>query len=278
MKSKELKGEGEVKGGVKDEVKSWVKDEIKEEVNKGVKDGIKEEVEISVILPTYNESGNITHLIERIDRALTGRRKEIIVIDDDSPDKTWQIAAGAGHKEKGVRVIRRTENKGLANSLKRGIAESKGKFIVWMDADLSMPPETIPRLLAELENNHIAVASRYAQGGKDLRPRLRLVTSRMINLAANFILNFKVLDYTSGFIAARREVLAQLPLPDSTYGEYCIAFLYRAGRKGYKIKEVPYYFIDRLEGSSKTAGSLTSLLKFGWVYFKRVVSLRLGGE
>ena len=231
-----------------------------------------ESIDVSVVLPTYNESKNIIPLIESIHRSLSGQRKEIIVVDDDSPDKTWEIAQQVVGKD--VKVIRRTSDKGLVKSIQRGIDEARGKYVVWLDADLSMPPEIIPSLVAQLEKYDVAVGSRYVKGGKDLRPALRLVTSRMINIAANLILNFKVLDYTSGFIAARKTVFSEMSLADSAYGEYCIEFLYSAGKKGYAIKEVPYSFIDRLKGTSKTAGTFFSLLRFGWVYFKRIVALR----
>ena len=236
---------------------------------------IKEEnIEVSVVLPTYNEANNISQLINRINTTLKDYSHEVIVVDDNSPDKTWDIAESM--KLPQVKVIRRMEDKGLNNSLRAGIKASRGKFIVWMDADQSMPPETIPSLLEPLRNQgyDIGLASRYVKNGKDLRPMLRVVTSKMINRAANILLNFKVLDYTSGYVAVRREVFTRLPLPKSVYGEYCIAFLYRAGKKKLRIKEVPYSFIDRLEGQSKTAGDLKSLINFGWIYFKRILKLK----
>jgi dolichol-phosphate mannosyltransferase len=226
----------------------------------------------SVVMPTYNEAKNITPLIERTIKSLQGTLFEIIVVDDDSPDKTWEIAQNLNQAE--VRVIRRVTERGLVSAIQTGINEARGDFVVWLDADLSMPPEFIPYLVDQLETNDISLGSRYVEGGRDLRPVLRLVTSRMMNLAANLVLNFKVLDYTSGFVAARKDVLKQLPLAKSSYGEYCIEFLYHAGKKGYKIKEVPYDFVDRVEGTSKTADSISSLLRFGFIYGKRILRLR----
>lgn len=236
----------------------------------------RESVMVSVVLPTFNEAKNILFLINRVKEALKNYSYEIILIDDDSPDGTWKIVSELN--DQNVRLIRRLNQRGLNSALRKGIDVSQGKYIVWMDADQSMPPETIPSLLDQLKNYDIALASRYVKGGKDLRPRLRLFTSKMINLAATLILNFNVLDYTSGYIAARREVFERYPLPKSVYGEYCIAFLYHAKQKGFKIKEVPYSFIDRLEGESKTAGNIITLIGFGWIYFKRILKLRFGGE
>lgn len=226
---------------------------------------------VSVILPTYNEADNITPLINRISKSLQGRDFEILVVDDNSPDKTWQLAEGKPN----VKVIRRMRDRGLVNSINEGIRSSSKEVVVWMDADLSMPPETIPRMIDALEYNDVVVASRYVKGGKDLRTPLRIITSKMTNLAANLVLNFDVLDYTSGFVAARKKVFTKRLLPQSVYGEYCIEFLYRAGKSGYRVKEIPYAFIDRIEGKSKTAGSFFSLLRFGFVYLNRILSCRI---
>ena len=232
------------------------------------------ETEFTVILPTYNEAQNISPLINRIHTALENRNKEILVVDDDSPDRTWEIAQGVNGKD--VRVVRRTKDRGLVKSIIEGINSARGQYVLWMDADQSMPPEMIPKIFAELKEHHIAVGSRYVKGGQDLRPALRKITSRMINISANLVLNFKVRDWTSGFVAARKEVFQSVPLRDSVYGEYCIDFLYTAGKNKFKIKEVPYLFVDRLEGESKTAAKITSLLRFGWTYGKKVLALRFG--
>lgn len=236
----------------------------------------KKEIDVSVVLPTYNEALNIAKLIKRTEIALETKNLsyEIIVVDDDSPDGTWEIAERAGGEH--VKVIRRINQRKLVGAIQRGIDEAEGKNVVWLDADLSMPPEIIPRMVHDLGQYSVVVGSRYVKGGKDKRPMLRVVSSRFINLIANVVLNFKVLDYDSGFVAARKEVLQSTRLRDSGYGEYCIDFLYKSGRKGYGIKEVPYSFVDRRAGQSKTAESLKGLAKFGLLYLQRIVELRLG--
>ena len=231
------------------------------------------DIEVSIVLPTYNESMNIPALINRIENSI-GIDKEIIIVDDNSPDKTWEIAENLNNKN--VRVIRRTEERGLVTAIQKGIDEAKGKYVVWMDADGSMPPEKIPEMIRNLEKYDVVVGSRYAKGGKDQRTMLRVASSRFINLAANLVLNFKVLDYDSGFVAARKQVLIDIPLDKkAAYGDYCIKFLYKAGKK-YKVKEVPFTFIDRTAGESKTASSLGGLFKFGMLYLKMIVDVRRG--
>lgn len=228
--------------------------------------------EVSVIFPTFNEAENILPLIQRTKTALSDYSKEILIIDDDSSDLTWKIAEEL--KDPEVKVIRRINEKKLASAIQRGIDQSKGKYVIWMDADLSMPPELIPKMTSLLTENHIIVGSRYARGGEDRRPLLRVFSSRFINLITNLVLNFKVLDYDSGFVAARKEVLDRIRLSDSGYGEYCIEFLYEAGKKGYSIKEIPFSFVDRRAGQSKTAKTLSGLFKFGMLYLKRIFLLR----
>src|SRR3989344_2696865 len=229
------------------------------------------EVEVSIVLPTYNESKNIGTLIQRINSSVF-QSKEIIVVDDDSPDKTWEIVEQLNHEN--VRVLRLLKGRNLVGAIQKGIDEAKGKYVLWMDADLSMPPEVIPKMVENLDRYDIVTGSRYVRGGKDKRPFIRVASSRIINIVANMMLNFKVLDYDTGFVAARKKVLENLRLPPSIHGEYCIELLYKAGRKGYRIKEIPYSFTDRKAGESKTAETLFALWKMGIVYIKRIIRAR----
>lgn len=236
-------------------------------------------VDVSVVLPTFNEGQNIEALVTRTQQALKNYSHEVIVVDDDSPDKTWEIAEKLKQRQKtdSIRVIRRINEKKLVSAIQRGIDEARGSYVVWMDADLSMPPELIPEMVAHLNEYSIAIGSRYAKGGKDARPMIRILSSWCINKVAYVMLKRYARDYDSGFVAARKEVLNDIRLSDSGYGEYCIEFLYRAGKGGYKIKEIPYSFIDRRAGQSKTAETLYGLFKYGMLYFRRIVRLRFKG-
>lgn len=229
------------------------------------------ECEVSIILPTYNEAKNITALIQWIESSISNP-KEIIVVDDDSPDRTWEIVEKL--KNEDVRVIRLLKGRNLVGAIQRGIDEARGKYIIWMDADLSMPPEIIPTMVENLSQYDIVTGSRYVKGGKDERPFIRVASSRIINIVANLFLNSDILDYDTGFVAARKDVLRTMRLAPSVHGEYCIELLYRAGINGYRIKEVPYSFTDRKAGESKTAATLYALWKMGIVYMKRIVRSR----
>ena len=226
---------------------------------------------ISVILPTYNEAENIRELITRINHNVHGC--EILVVDDDSPDMTWKLASGM--KLKNVRVIRRVGERGLASAIFRGIMESKGDVVVWMDCDLSMPPEVIPRLLSAVDGCDVAIGSRYVRGGRDRRSFVRVFGSWLINGFATVILGYGIRDYDSGFVAARKKVFGRVKFQATGYGEYCIRFLYDCARKGFVVREVPYVFTDRRKGKSKSTANLLAMVRHPLVYFWNIVRIRL---
>ncbi len=202
---------------------------------------------ISVILPTYNESMNIGEMVDRLNKNVKNL-KEILVIDDNSPDDTAKIAS----RLKNVKVIVRKNERGVGSAIYKGIKLAKGNIIAWMDCDLSMPPETLAEMLNKMDGYDVVVGSRYVEGGKDKRDFLRVLTSRAINLMANIILNFKIRDYDSGFIAAKRDVFDKVTFNPKGHGEYCIEFLYRCTKKKLKVKELGYTFRDRKKGTSKS--------------------------
>lgn len=225
---------------------------------------------VSVILPTYNEGMNIGEMINGINKNIKNL-KEILIIDDDSPDNTAKIASGM----KKTRVIVRKNERGVGSAIYRGIKLAKGDIIAWMDCDLSMPPEVLARMIGILDKYDVVVGSRYVDGGKDKRDFLRIITSRAVNLMANILLNFKVKDYGSGFIATKRKVLDKVVFNPRGHGEYCIEFLYKCTKKALKIKEVGYVFEDRQKGASKSNESFFKFLKFGLQYTLRIIKLRL---
>lgn len=230
--------------------------------------------EVTVVLPTYNERENIALLIEGIlDHVRPA--PEIIVVDDDSPDGTWQVVEALALKHPTVRLIRRTEERGLTSAISRGIAEAKGEIVVWMDCDLSMPPDRVPALLSVIaEGYDLAVGSRYARGGADIgHSWVGQAFSRTINWFAGLFLGFSVTDYTSGFLAVRKEVFDTIQLRGD-YGEYCIDLLYRAKRRGYKLKEVPYRCVARHAGESKTASNVLGYFGRGINYVLTILRLR----
>ena len=227
---------------------------------------------ISVILATYNEKENILTTIEEIFRHVASP-VEVIVVDDNSPDHTWELVENLRHPY--VKLIRRMDERGLASAFYRGIQESGGEIIGWMDADMSMPPGLIPKMISHLDRNDIVIASRYVPGGKDDRSLLRVWTSRLINKLAQTLLTPNIRDCDSGFIVVKREVLNCVPIIPTGYGEYFMEFLYAATKKGCRIFEVPYIFKEREQGVSKSAPNLFHFLKTGLNYVSRIFAAKL---
>jgi dolichol-phosphate mannosyltransferase len=217
---------------------------------------------VSVILPTYEERDNIVELIE-------------IVVDDDSPDGTWQVCEGARERFPRLQVIRRTEERGLFTAIRTGIQASRGGIVVWMDCDLSMPPARIPALVAAVDAGaDLAVGSRYVPGGRDARGQwLPVLASEIACRFASWVLEPPFRDYTSGFIAMRRSALDAFP-DEGDYGEYFIALVYRAFALGRTVVEVPYTLTVRERGESKTATNLLGFLVRGRKYVATVLRLR----
>ncbi len=237
--------------------------------------GFQNPLQVSVILPTFNEAGNIGLLIEAL-LARLPKHSEIIVVDDDSPDLTWQVVEGLRVSDPRIRLIRRVGRRGLTSALQEGIEAAEGEFVFWMDCDLSQPPEKISELLEALKVNDIVVASRYVPGGEEKgHSPLGSFLSKMICRFASLVLSSAIRDYTSGYIGTRREILETILLRGD-YGEYCIEFLYRAYKKGYRILEIPYTCQPRHSGESKTATSLIGYLSRGRRYIGTVLKLRLG--
>ncbi|MBI4831559.1 MAG: glycosyltransferase [Candidatus Lindowbacteria bacterium] len=226
---------------------------------------------VSVVLATYNEREHIVPLIDSL-RAQIHQPLEIIVVDDNSRDGTAESVERLGYAN--VILIKR-KVRGLASAFHRGILESKGDIVCWMDADLTMPVEVLVKMIARLNEYHIAIGSRYAEGGSDNRHIIRVSASRFINWLAGTILGGGIKDYDSGFVALRREVFNSVTLIPIGYGEYFIEMVYDAYRSGLKIVEVGYAFRDRSAGLSKSMPSLWAFFKTGMRYIIRIFSLRI---
>jgi dolichol-phosphate mannosyltransferase len=233
---------------------------------------------ISVVLPTYNEAGNIVALCEAIHAAIKNPH-EIIVVDDNSPDGTSRLVQEliASGTVPGLRLETRLTDRGLTKSIRRGIELAQGDVVVWMDCDFSMPPEVIPSLLAKIdEGNDIAVGSRFVKGGSakaggEKESALVIALSGLLNIVTRLLLSWNFHDYTSGFIAVKKSVLNKLPLRGD-YGEYFMDFIFRAILQKYRIVEIPYVCVPRRAGESKTAAQMW---KFGKNYLLTLFGLFL---
>lgn len=227
---------------------------------------------VSIVLATYNERENILDTIQGIFEHVKDP-VEVIVVDDDSPDGTWHVASTFGDPR--VKVIRRVSTRGLASAFNRGIIESRGEVVGWMDADMCMPPLMLPRMIEKVNEYDIVIGSRYAPGAKDDRAKLRVMASWLINRLAGLVLGHGIKDYDSGFVVLRRSVFDKVSIIPTGYGAYFMEFLYACRKKGLTVHEMPYVFRDRTKGVSKSAPSLFRFFKAGLGYVIRIFITRL---
>lgn len=213
-------------------------------------------IRASVILPTYDEAGNIVRLVEAIKHELALKRipYEIIVVDDDSPDQTGILAQKYFSKVPEVRVIIRKNERGLASAIRRGIETAVGEVIVAMDTDFNHEPELVPRLVQKCEKYDVVIGSRFVRGG-GMANKTRELLSRLFNtFLVRPVIGSPVHDNLSGFFAMRRVELDKLPYDKIFYGygDYFIRLIYLANKQGNTFTELPSFYKDREYGASKS--------------------------
>jgi len=233
---------------------------------------------LSVIVPTYNESKNIVGILDSLRKYLLpiGIDTEIIVVDDNSPDGTGKIVEEYAKNSKkenaqSVQIIHRKTERGLSSAILTGINCAKGDAVVVMDSDFSHPPQTIPKMIEELQESEcdIVVASRYVDGGSVKGwPFKRKIISKGATKIARHGLGITIKDPMSGFFAFKRNIINNIKFDAIGY-KILLEILVKA--RGVKVKEIPYEFINRKEGSSKLdrsvavdyAKSLWKLYRYG---------------
>ncbi|MEB2793758.1 MAG: glycosyltransferase family 2 protein [Caldisphaeraceae archaeon] len=209
---------------------------------------------VSIIIPTYNESKNIAHLIERIKSSLKECcTYEIIVVDDNSPDGTSEIVKEMSKVNGNIRLLVREEKRGLSSAVIDGIKISSGEYIVVMDADLQHPPEVIPKLVRKLieDKVDIVVASRYKKGGGVERwSAIRKAMSRGASLIAKLLVPEanRTSDPMSGFFAFRKKSINIENVKPIGY-KILLELLYSNPKA--KVSDIAYIFGKRYAGSSK---------------------------
>lgn len=209
---------------------------------------------VSIVLPTYNESGNIETLIDRITRAIpSGWDYEILVMDDNSPDGTYEIARQCAARDPKVKAILRTGERGFAKSIRDGIERASSSTIMVMDSDLTHDPADIPKLLHVGEIFDFVNGSRFCAGGR-MVDTTHYIFSMMFNWGLRLLIGTQVQDNLGGYFTARRDVVLSLPLDDIFYGygEYYFRMLHFAQHAGYSIVELPSEYLLRGTGTSKS--------------------------
>lgn len=213
---------------------------------------------LTVVIPTYNEAENLPRLVSAL-FALPLDRLSILVVDDNSPDGTGQIAENLAQDSAGqLSICHRPAKLGLGSAYINGFGvalRDGAEAIAQMDADFSHPPELLVPLLEVLRTFDVGMGSRYVPGGSvDRRwPRWRKGLSAFGNAYARSILGLPIQDATGGFRVWRREALLNMPLQQIRSNGYAfqVEMAYLAYRLGFSFKEIPFYFADRRWGQSK---------------------------
>lgn len=212
---------------------------------------------LSIIVPTYNESQNIVRMLDSIAETLSPYKgSEIIVVDDNSPDGTAEMAKShakiiSTKKKIRIEIISRNGKLGLSSAIIKGVQYASGDFLVIMDSDFSHPPQVIPSIIQALQDSNydIVIASRYVKGGSIIGwPFKRRLMSKGATKIAQYGLGIDVKDPVSGFFAFRRDIISGLKFDAIGY-KMLLEILVKT--KGARVKEIPYTFTNRRIGASK---------------------------
>ena len=212
-----------------------------------------------VCLPTYNERENLERMVD----ALADKGVSVLVIDDNSPDGTGELAERLAERNGHVEVLHRPSKEGLGPAylagFERALADPEVALVLEMDADFSHDPVDVPRLVAAAANADLVLGSRYVEGGSIGNwGRVRRFISSGGSWYARVLLGVGIRDLTCGFRCYRREVLETIDLDaiDSRGYAFQIEGTYRTLRAGFRVLEIPIRFVDREHGGSKMSRSI----------------------
>ena len=215
----------------------------------------------TVCLPTYNERENLERMLRALGEVLAEGGR-VLVVDDNSPDGTGELADRLAAELPFVDVLHRERKEGLGPAYLAGFRRALAggaELVLEMDCDFSHDPRDVPRLIAAAQEADLVLGSRYVPGGRVANwGFVRRAISRGGSLYAQLILGLPVRDLTGGFKCYRRTVLEALPL-DAVHSKgyaFQIELTYRALRKGFRVREVPITFVDRVEGGSKMSRAI----------------------
>ncbi len=211
---------------------------------------------VSIIIPTYNESGNITQLIKKINEITKKNKIEnnIIIVDDNSTDGTIQEVQNFQKNQKNIKLIVRNGLLGIGTAHIEGYNQAKGDIILSIDADLSHPPEKIPLFISKIkEGNDLVMSSRYIPGGKTDKNIKYYLISKLGGYYLSKLLKINVLDFSTGYRAIKKKMWEKIKnYQYSKRNLFLIESIYFAHKHRAKLAEIPIYFKDREIGESKT--------------------------
>jgi dolichol-phosphate mannosyltransferase len=240
---------------------------------------------VIVVIPTYNEAENLPLLVPAVLRQ--DPRIEMLVVDDNSPDGTGKLADDLAQGDGRIHVLHRPAKEGIGRAYIEGLRMAlrlDADFVIQMDADFSHPPDDLPRLLQEIENgnNDVVLGSRYLNGVTVVEwPIERILISYFGNWYVRKVTGMSIRDMTGGFRCIRRAVLEAMDF-DGIHSDghaFLLEMNYRFVKMGARIKEIPFYFVDRARGTTKL--TLRIALESLWMpWWLRIESLlgRIGRE
>lgn len=222
---------------------------------------------ISIILSTYNEELAIEETIKEILKYI--ENVEIIIVDDNSTDKTPQILRNFNNEN--IKIFYRKKTKGLASAFLLGLINTSGDVIGWVDSNMTGVIKLFPNMIDELENNDIVLLSRFVNNGGDERNIIRKYASFCLNQITKFLLKSNINDLSSGIFVMKRKVLLDVVPIATGHGEFMIELLHNAEKKGNKIKEIAYTQPNDEEGNSKSYPNIFKFASLGFFYFIRII-------
>lgn len=211
-------------------------------------------IELTIVVPTFNEAGNVRALVDRLSVALANIEWEVVFVDDDSPDLTAELVSNIAQKNSRVRRIQRVGRRGLSTACIEGIMSSSAPFVAVMDGDLQHDETILPAMLGAVRDGggDLAVGSRYVQGGSMGQwDEKRQGMSRLATSISRLLTGVELSDPMSGFFLMRREAFNLVVRNLSGLGFKILLDIAATGRGRLKIVETPYTFRERLVGESK---------------------------
>jgi len=234
---------------------------------------------VSVVVPTFNERDNVTTLYRRLEAAFKDVPWEVVFVDDNSPDGTWQVVRELSRADNRVRCVRRIGRRGLSGACIEGVLAASAPYAAVIDADLQHDETQLPKMLQLLQSGaaELVVGSRYIEGGSAASfNRQRAGASAFATELSRRLLKVDILDPMSGFFMIRRDRFEQIAPKLSTQGFKILLDIIASAEGGLRTVEVPYTFGARLHGESKL-DSMVALDFLGLLVAKLtndIVSLR----
>jgi len=262
---------------------------------------MKSNLNLSIILPTFNEDENLKFLIPDLIKNLSQVSNlifEILVIDDNSMDNTLNVVNKVKVKHDNVHIFVRNSKPSLPMSIYEGIERSSFENVMWLDADGSMPAFVVKQLVEKLGDNRdsVIIGSRFVEGGgykgvesdgrnsffKTIKNIYRsedsliaVFLSRIFNFLLIFLLKGNVKDVTSGFIVGKKDYFEKKSFSRANYGDYFVYLVADLKRKKINTIEIGYICLTREFGKSKTANNILDLALKGWPYIKASIISRI---